>query len=67
MKKMYFRYNNSSRYMLSVLEGELTGSLLLTEITGNMEVGGKTHQMPSLEANQDCFVLIFITALPNVV
>lgn len=53
--------------MLSVLEGELTGSLLLTEITGKMEVGGKTHQMPSLEANQDCFVLIFITALPNVV
>lgn len=29
--------------MFSVLEDELTGSLLLTEITGRMEVGEETH------------------------
>lgn len=53
--------------MLHVLENVLTGSLLLTEIMGKMEVGEKTHQMLSQETSEDCFVLIFITALPNVV
>lgn len=41
--KNVLQYNNSSRYMLSVLENVLTGSLLLTKIMGKMEVREKTH------------------------